>query len=68
MARTALTGAVNVVRSALMDKSPPIGVTKRVKNARKHSWEHRATVLLAHWGDSQAVRAAAQELLKSKFA
>lgn len=67
MARTALTAAVNVVRVALMEENVPKRFTNQLKRAKKGGWEHKATILLTHLGDSTVLRARARSLLESQF-
>ena len=67
MARTALTGAVNVVRIALMGANAPKRFTNRLKRAKKGGRDHKATLLLAHLGKGAVLRARAAALLESQF-
>lgn len=67
MARTALTGAVNVVRIALMNINTPIRFTNRLRRAKKGGWDHRAIILLAHLGNDALLRERATALLESQF-
>lgn len=76
MARTALTGAMNVVKYALMTHEEllqtnlSVGHYRRCKKllsqARTGSWEHKALVILAGTSRDSVLRARATSLLESR--
>ena len=67
MARTALTGAINVVRIVLMNANAPTRFTNRLRRAKKGGRDHRATLLLAAFGNEDLLRERAAALLVSQF-